>query len=210
MLTPQEWSLKWRLYSIAVITCTLASCTSITRTTALPSPAIIRVAQWGGTSANQALARLHTINRITLHHQGESFPRGKDPQQYLRNLQSWSRNTRGWIDVPYHFAIDLDGKIYAGREIEFAGDTNTEYDPAGHALIEVVGNFEDVEPNAAQLAAVIDLMAMLAARYRVPVEQIRGHRDYVPSTLCPGRNLYAYLQNGYFRKEVTKKLHPAM
>ena len=206
MLTPQEWLLKWWLYSIAVITCTLAGCTSTTRTTALPLPEIISVAQWGGTPANEALARRHTISRITLHHQGEAFPRGKDPQQYLLNLQAWSRNTKGWIDVPYHYAIDLDGIIYAGRNIEFAGDTNTEYDPAGHALIEVVGNFEDVEPNAAQLDAVVNVMTMLATRFRIPVENIRGHRDYVSTTVCPGKKLYAYLQNGYFRAEVAKKL----
>ena len=120
---------------------------------------VIDARQWGGTPADQKLARPHTISRITLHHQGEAFPRGRDPRQYLRELQSWSRTTKGWIDIPYHYVIDLDGRIYAGRDIRFAGDTNTDYDPAGHALIEVVGNFEEVEPNAAQLAAVVNLMA---------------------------------------------------
>ncbi|MCY7389041.1 MAG: N-acetylmuramoyl-L-alanine amidase, partial [Burkholderiales bacterium] len=115
------------------------------RTPPAVEPAIISVAQWGGTPADAALARLHKIDRITLHHQGLAFPRGKDPQQYLRDLQSWSRKTRGWIDVPYHYVIDLDGRMYEGRDIRFAGDTNTSYDPSGHALIEVVGNFEDVE-----------------------------------------------------------------
>ena len=116
---------------------------------------IVSVAQWGGTPAEPSAARRHRIDRITLHHQGLTFPRGKDSQKYLRDLQSWSRNTRGWIDVPYHYVIDLDGNTYEGRDISFAGDTNTSYDPAGHALIEVVGNFEDVEPNAAQLEAFI-------------------------------------------------------
>ena len=163
---------------------------------------IIGVAQWGGTPANEALARPHTITNITLHHQGLAFPRGKDPQQYLRDLQSWSRKTKGWIDVPYHYVIDLDGNAYAGRDIRFAGDTNTSYDPAGHALIEVVGNFEDVEPNPAQLDAVVRLMATLAVRYNVPVDAIRGHRDVAPDTECPGKNLYRYLQNGYFHAQV--------
>ena len=170
------------------------------------APEIIGVAQWGGTPANAAAARRHKIERITLHHQGLSFPRGKDPQQYLRDLQSWSRTTRGWIDVPYHYVIDLDGNIYEGRDIRFAGDTNTNYDPAGHALIEVVGNFEEVEPNAAQLDAVVQLMALLAARYNVAVENIRGHRDVAPGTECPGKNLYRYLENGYFHARVRARL----
>ena len=167
---------------------------------------MVSVRQWGGTPANEALARPHTISRITLHHQGEAFPRGRDPRQYARDLQSWSRVTKGWIDLPYHYMIDLDGRIYEGRDIRFAGDTNTRYDPSGHALIEVVGNFEDVEPNAPQLAAVVNLMAELAARYRVPVDAIRGHRDYTPDTVCPGKNLYQYLENGYFHAQVRARL----
>ena len=167
---------------------------------------IISVHQWGGTPANETLARPHTISRITLHHQGVAFGRDQDPQQYLRDLQSWSRTTKGWIDVPYHYMIDLDGRVYEGRDIRFAGDTNTSYDPAGHALIEVVGNFEEVEPNQAQLAAVVNLMARLKVRYRVPLDAIRGHRDYAAETVCPGRNLYRYLDNGYFHVQVGMRL----
>jgi hypothetical protein len=167
---------------------------------------IVSVAAWGGTPADPALARPQTVSYITLHHQGEPFPPGKDPVQYLRNLQTWSRNTKHWSDIPYHYIIDLDGKIYEGRDINYAGDTNTEYDPAGHALIEVVGNFEEVEPNQKQLDAVVDLMAMLAAKYHVPVDHIASHRDYSAQTVCPGKNLYRYVQEGYFRTKVAERL----
>jgi hypothetical protein len=167
---------------------------------------IVPVAQWGGTPADPALVRKQEISYITLHHQGEPFPPGKDPVQYLRNLQTWSRATKHWADIPYHYIIDLDGKIYEGRDIRYAGDTNTEYDPMGHALIEVVGNFEEVEPNQKQLDAVVDLMAMLAAKYHVPVERIASHRDYSAQTVCPGKNLYRYVQEGYFRKRVAERL----
>jgi hypothetical protein len=168
------------------------------------------VAQWGGTAADPALARKQQITHITLHHQGEPFPPGKDPVQYLRNLQTWSRTTKHWLDMPYHYIIDLDGRIYEGRKLEYAGDTNTEYDPKGHALIEVVGNFEEVEPNQKQLDAVADLMAVLAAKYRVPLEKIAGHKDYSAQTVCPGTNLYRYLQNGYFRDQVALRLKAAL
>ncbi|MEH6433465.1 peptidoglycan recognition protein family protein [Massilia sp. DD77] len=164
--------------------------------------AIVPVETWGGSPVDSSKARRHTITRITLHHQGEPFLPGTDPQAYLRRLQSWSRASKGWLDIPYHYVIDLDGKVYAARPIEFAGDTNTEYDPAGHALIEVVGNFEEVEPNRRQLDAVVEVMAMLAKKYGVSLDDIRSHRDYSDKTVCPGANLYRYVKEDYFRHKV--------
>ncbi len=178
---------------------------------ALPPAAIVErhivpVAQWGGTPADPAAARRHAISHITLHHQGEPFKPGTDPEAYLRKLQQWSRTSKGWLDIPYHYVIDLEGKVYEGRDIAYAGDTNTGYDPTGHALIEVVGNFEEVEPNQAQLDAVVDVMAMLAQKYKLPVERIAGHRDHSAGTVCPGANLHRYLRDGYFRDRVAARL----
>lgn len=170
---------------------------------------IVPVGAWGGTPADAARARRQTITHITLHHQGEPYKAGTDPRQYLRNLQTWSRNTKHWLDIPYHYIIDLDGHIYEGRKIEYAGDTNTEYDPLGHALIEVVGNFEEVEPNQQQLDAVVRLMAMLADKYGVTLDHIASHRDFSNQTVCPGANLYRYVQEGYFRHKVALRLAQA-
>lgn len=170
---------------------------------------IVSVQAWGGTPAVDSLARRHSITHITLHHQGEPFPEGKDPVQYLRNLQNWSRREKKWIDIPYHYIIDLTGTVYEGRSINYAGDTNTEYDPTGHALIEVVGNFEEVEPNRSQLDAVVNIMTWLAVKYSVPADSIRAHKDYSTQTVCPGKNLYRYIENGYFRDAVKANLRSA-
>lgn len=167
---------------------------------------IVTVEQWGGIPATDSLAKKHTITHITLHHQGEPFPKGKDPIQYLRNLQQWSRTEKKWIDIPYHYIIDLDGKVYEGRNINYAGDTNTEYDPTGHALIEVVGNFEEVEPNEQQLNATVNVMTWLSIKYNIPVDSIRAHKDYSSKTVCPGKNLYRYIENGYFKERIVKNL----
>ena len=191
--------------ALAVVLLALAATGCAIKPT-MHSPAVVPVADWGGTPADPAKARRHTITHITLHHQGEPFKPGTDPRQYLRNLQTWSRTTKNWLDIPYHYIIDLEGRTYAGRDIAYAGDTNTEYDPSGHALIEVVGNFEEVEPNRQQLDAVVDVMAMLAQKYGVPVENIASHRDHSDKTVCPGANLYRYVQSGYFREQVAARL----
>ncbi|MES3024701.1 MAG: peptidoglycan recognition family protein [Pseudomonadota bacterium] len=166
---------------------------------------IVPAHAWGATPADATLARPHTITGITLHHQGETYKAGTDPAQYLRSLQRWSRETKKWIDIPYHYVVDLHGKTFEARDLRYAGDTNTAYDPKGQALIEVVGNFEDVEPNQQQLDAVVDMMALLVARHRLSIDDIRGHKDHT-ETLCPGKNLYRYLESGYFRYKVALRL----
>jgi hypothetical protein len=45
----------------------------------------------------------------------------------------------------------------------------------------------------------------------VPVAQWGGtpgasHKDYSAQTVCPGANLYRYLENGYFRERVALRL----
>jgi hypothetical protein len=155
---------------------------------------IVPVTAWGGTPADASLAQRQTITHITLHHQGEPYKAGTDPRQYLRNLQNWSRGTKHWLDIPYHYIIDLDGNIFEGRKIDYAGDTNTEYDPTGHALIEVVGNFEEVEPNQQQLDAVVRLMAMLAQEVRGPPRPHRQPPRFFTADRLPRRQpvpLYA-------------------
>ena len=149
----------------------------------------------------------HRIEKITIHHGGEKFPDDRDPLQYLRALQSWSRSDKGWIDIPYHYVIDLKGTVYEARPVRYPGDTNTSYDPTGHVLIQVVGNYEDRKLSAAQLTAVIQLSAMLARRHEVPVSNIRGHQDYAPGeTVCPGENIYRYLRDGTITDGVAQLL----
>ena len=194
------------ILSISVAICFMSACSSSQFSVNDFERSIITAEQWGSMPAKDSLAKKHDIKWITLHHQGEPFPQGKDHIKYLRNLQSWSRSEKKWIDIPYHYIIDLEGKVYEGRKINYAGDTNTEYDPTGHALIEVVGNFEEVEPNQLQLDAVVNTMTWLTIKYNVPIDSIRGHKDYSKITVCPGKYLYRYLQNKYIHNEVRKRL----
>jgi N-acetylmuramoyl-L-alanine amidase-like protein len=161
---------------------------------------VISRADWGWQALNEAIPE-HTIERITIHHGGEEFPDDRDPMEYLRNLQSWSQTERPWIDIPYHFMIDLQGRIYETRPINYPGDTNTSYNPAGHALISVMGNYENRKLSDDQLNSLVRLSAFLAGYYDVPVEEIRGHKDYA-DTLCPGEDLYGYLEDGTIRERV--------
>jgi hypothetical protein len=149
----------------------------------------------------------HRIERITLHHTGSAEPlrASDDPARILRNLQAWGARDRNWWDVPYHFLIDLDGRVYEGRDWRFMGETNTAYDPAGHFLISVIGNYELQEPTRAQLEAVADMMAWAMARFGLGGEAIGGHYHFA-GTACPGQHLRRYLEDGTLRRMAEARL----
>ncbi len=165
---------------------------------------VVHREQWDWQDTERTLPD-HTINRITIHHGGEDFAADKNVIEYLRALQSWSRSEKKWIDIPYHFMIDLKGTIYETRPVNIPGDTNTSYDVNGHALICIMGNYENQIISQDQLSSLVNLTAFLAKRFSVPVDSIKGHKDYT-ETLCPGKDLYRYLQDGTITNGVRSKL----
>ncbi|MBI5474813.1 MAG: N-acetylmuramoyl-L-alanine amidase [Ignavibacteriae bacterium] len=193
--------------AFALLSCAKKPIERATNIVQLDYPAelpVVRREHWGWTPGEQALPD-HTINRITIHHGGEEFSAEKDVLKYLPGFQTWSREEKHWIDIPYHFIIDLKGNIYEARPINLPGDTNTSYDPTGHALMCVLGNYENHIISKDQLNAIIGLTAFLAKRFSVPVDSIRGHKDYA-ETLCPGKDLYRYLRDGTIVKAVSEKM----
>lgn len=179
---------------------------TVTSPPVVPSPtlppaapvAVVSRTAWGAAPAVPERFVAHTITRITLHHEGVFFDGSTPAPAYIRAVQNWSLNNRRWGDIPYHFIIDLAGSIYEGRPLTAQGDTNTGYDPAGMALVAVLGDYNTgkQQPNAAQLAAVVAIMAQVARDYAVPptADSIKGHRDFPgAATTCPGDNLYRYL-----------------
>lgn len=151
--------------------------------------------------------KLHVPERITIHHEGTKFEKGDDAPQHIKNVQTWGMGKdRNWVDIPYHFLIDPDGNIYEGRNIFTVGETATEYDPTGHLLITCMGNFEEQEVSEEQLGSLIKLIAYCCKRYTISPETIASHKDYSNQTVCPGKNLYKYLENNYIKDEVNKLL----
>jgi len=169
------------------------------------TPRIINRVEWGAKPPVGDF-KTHKPDRITLHHGGVVQPPERDPQQSLRNLQAWCLRDRGWGDIPYHYSIDMQGRIYECRADILAGDTNTEYDPTNHLLVEVMGNYEEQDPTQDQLDAIVQMMAYLCRRYGVSPQTIKSHKDYSTRTVCPGKHLYRYIENGYFVREVNALL----
>jgi hypothetical protein len=186
--------------------------------TPITAPSLIHHDAWARPVLTKEFKQ-HTLQLITLHHEGVYFDGKKESARaYLRSVQRWGQNSRGWADIPYHFIIDLEGRIFEGRPLWAKGDTNTLYDLTGHALIAVLGDYNIQMPNQQQLDIIIWVMAWIAQDYNIKVENIRGHKDYIPvnekgehidknvKITCPGDHLYTYLSSGYFHREVAKML----
>ncbi len=136
--------------------------------------------------------RPHQIDQITIHHAGDLLG-ATGPAQFV-GWQSWHHHL-GWPDLAYHFIVGRDGRVYEGRPHTAVGDTATEYDPRGHFLIVVEGNFDTSIPNAEQLETLAQMVAWASMQFDVPVNTITGHRDHA-ATSCPGDNLYARIHDG--------------
>lgn len=162
---------------------------------------VVKRTDWGWLPLPSKIKE-HSINKITIHHGGVDFAEDKDPVVGIKNLQVWSRSEKNWIDIPYHFMIDLKGVIYEARPINYPGDTNTEYNPAGHALICVMGNYENQMLSEPQLEAIVKLSAFLAKFYGVGIDEIKTHKDYAANTLCPGKDIYKYFESGEIHKRI--------
>lgn len=157
-------------------------------------------AEWGAKPPVLPM-RAHTLSRLTIHHTGTNQNFNRTVADKLRGLQLFSqrddslasgRLKPAWPDVPYHFYVGIDGVVGEGRDWRYAGDTNTEYDPAGHLLVVVEGNFQKDTLTTAQRRTLDAIIPALARSFRIPVDRLASHRDYA-QTECPGANLYAEL-----------------
>jgi hypothetical protein len=101
--------------------------------------------------------------------------------------------------------IDLNGNVYEGRPVTARGDTATSYDPTGHFLPVLEGDYDHQQPSERQLGALADLLAWAAETFTVKVSTLGGHRDYA-STSCPGDAVYELIADGTLAGQVANRI----
>lgn len=146
---------------------------------------------WGARPA-AGTARPHTIRRLTVHHSARPATDDAQGPAHLRDYQAFHMDDRGWSDIAYHVAVDRAGVAYRLRDWDTVGDTGTSYDPAGHFLLLLDGNFDAHAVPEPQLRTAAHVLAWAAGHFDVGLETISGHRDHAV-TACPGDALYARL-----------------
>lgn len=195
-----------RLFLSLMIICSCICCTNAEKITKpAAEPAIVPRSGWNANVPKPY--KKHVPVRITIHHEGTRLEKTDDAAKKIRNIQIWGMGKdRNWSDIPYHFLIAPDGTIYEGRDVYTAGETATEYDPTGHLLITCMGNLNIQEVPEEQLASLVRMVAWTSRKYNISLETLASHRDHSTQTNCPGKNLYAFLENGYIKREAAKLL----
>jgi hypothetical protein len=160
---------------------------------------------WGAAPPVQPFVP-HVPKGVSLHHTGAFWNGRPGPEQYLRNIQAFHTGPqREWEDIAYHYLVDLDGVVWAGRPPTVMGNPSIYYDAKGYVLISFLGDFGAQEPTEPQLVHSAETAAWLMKRFNIAPTALTGHRDHAPTT-CPGDNLYRVLQDGSFAKRVRDAL----
>lgn len=118
----------------------------------------------------------------------------EDCAQWVRNIQKFHQDGRGWDDIGYNFLVCKHGDVWEGRGWTVQGAHAPGANRDGYGVC-FLGNddpgVEDVTPEA---------RASFRAMYSEAVKRSGslaaiGHRD-VKSTACPGDELYTWIKAG--------------
>lgn len=163
---------------------------SVSSAPALPQGTIARSAWSKGDPYFPNMTRMQPIQRITLHHDGMNAFTATSQQAAAERIEAIRRSHRnmpGWGDIGYHFVIDPAGRVWEARPLTWQGAHVKDQNP-GNIGICLLGNYEIQRPNDTQLAAMERLVASQMAQYRIPLREVRTHKEMAP-TACPGKNL---------------------
>lgn len=102
----------------------------------------------------------------------------------LADVRRWHK-ARGWRDIGYHYLIQQDGRIDAGRDVKLQG-AHCKGHNVGTIGIAYVGGLVNGQPvdtrTHNQKKAIIMLFRQLNAMFEIT--GISGHRDYC-NVACP-------------------------
>lgn len=158
--------------------------------------------EWGAAEPQGPFVT-HTPERLTIHHSGPPMSSTTGPPVF-RSWQAYHFSL-GWPDLAYHYIVGRDGLVYAARPETAVGDTATEYDPTGHFLVVLEGDYNIIAPSEDQLEALARILAWAAETYAIDPATISGHRDYAATT-CPGDAVQAVIEDGSLQERVEELL----
>lgn len=127
------------------------------------------------------------VTKVFLHH--TAFTGDLPADKLAKTIDMWHRQ-RGWAGIGYHYVIDFQGRVAAGRSLEKTpaaqGGHNT-----GTIAIVLNGTRED-NFTETQLASLKEVCEAIDRAYQGNIS-FHGHKE-VSATLCPAYDYKALLK----------------
>lgn len=92
-------------------------------------------------------------------------------------------------DIGYHFGIEWIHRGYEilmGRPLDMDGGHTIGMNKKAVGIL-CMGNYDVQYPRPLMLDRLVPLLRVLCKIFKIPVENIKGHRDYADKS-CPGKN----------------------
>ncbi len=125
------------------------------------------------------------VRGIVIHHDGIRHRPHKSGEAKAAALRKSVLRSSGWTDLPYHYLVDVDGRILEGAAESATTRTHTWTDPSDLLHIALLGNYAVDRPTEAQVESLLRLVDVKAREYDLPASHIRLHSELV-ATNCPG------------------------
>ena len=135
------------------------------------------------------------IRNITILQSGINIANESEPSIHYRNMPA----------PACHFLINADGTVYEAQPIGTSPKTTGSFDPTGHILICVMGDYETEYLNQFQMRSLIDLSTYLVETYHIPLYNIQTMKEYSSATL-PAKHLYQYIENDTLQARIRERL----
>ncbi len=183
---------------------------------AASAPRVYTRAEWSARPPTSPAEIINAPDHLVVHHM--AFPNSTDYSQahafqLSRDCQDLHMDTNGWADTGQQLTISRGGYVMEGRNRSLEAIAQGKNvmgaqvaNENGHTLgIENEGTYTSVQPPVALWNSLVDTLAWLCGVYGLdPHASILGHRDYNPTTECPGTAFYSKLD--MLRDDVAAKV----
>jgi len=134
---------------------------------------------------------MRKIDKIIIH--CAATPEGRDVK--METIKSWHVKGRGWSDIGYHYIIELDGAVRAGRPLHRSGAHTKGHNATSIGVCYVGGIDKDKNPKDTRTDAQRKAMDILIDDLKMehPTASVHGHNEFA-NKACPCFNVQSWIE----------------
>ncbi len=117
----------------------------------------------------------------------------------MAQIRQWHL-ARGFLREGYNFGINGEGKVEEGRPLNMSG---AHVGPKWNGIaigICLYGDFRYDRLTQGQKSSAYDQCSLLMHEFKIPIENVKGHREFGLATACP------VIDMDLFRKELKERI----